>query len=130
MSAVIKLGDGKLLRIPGGKSNLVQGNPDYMGVRILQNRTVLVSGKDKGSEITDGVVNSSNSVVIYPDVEMHPRSYQVLVGYNPTLLEYGAVSCPSILSHFDISKLCMRFDAHRKVDLGELEYIFELYLID
>jgi len=130
MGAIIKLGDGRPLKVVGGQANFVKANPDFMGVRLLKTKVYQVGGKNDGEEIVDGKILTNQSVIVYPDINMQVRNYQFLVGYNPDLLEYGAVSCPGVVSSFDASKLCLRFDAAKKTDLSEFEYIFELYLID
>ena len=130
MGAIIKLGDGRPLKVVGGQANFVKSNPDFMGVRLLKTQVYKLGGREDGMEIKDNIIEAKQAVMIYPDINMQVKNYQFLVSYNPDLLEYGTVSCPGTVSSFDASKLCLRFDAVKKTRLDEFEYIFELYLID
>lgn len=134
MAAIVKLGTasntGGPLRLPIEARTGAVTTQDYMGVRISSIKIERVGGKEDSIISSDGIAHPRQTVLITPGFEMHPVKYQILVGYNPELLRYGTVSCPSIISYQMINKLALQFSAFKKVNLLDLDYIFELYMID
>lgn len=134
MSAIVKLGTasntGGPLGITNAGKDSVLPTKDYMGVRLSDVTMVKIGGKDHGGVITDNIIEARQTVLIRPAVEMLPRKYQILVSYNPLLLKYGIVSCPPIIAPSEVNNLSLQFTALKKIDLSDLEYFYELYMID
>ena len=84
-----------------------------------------------GSPVVDKVVMANQTVLIEPAYEVSPSNYRTLVSWNPQLPRLGAVVSPLTPvvrpGHKDVG-LIVR--ASKKLDLSELDHIFELYQID
>ena len=103
---------------------------DMFGLRIKPVTIEKLGGKEDGKLIEDGKIDTRQVVLITPAVSMKPTRYQILVGFNPELLKYGQISVPSVLNYYEVQNLTMQFTALRRTDLSNLDYIFELYMID
>lgn len=91
----------------------------------------IVSLKD-GEEILDGEIQANQKVIIYPEVNLIPSKYHCIVSSNPELVLKGASVSPltSIVRPTEEGKIALLVHAYKKIDLDDLEHIFELYQID
>ncbi len=128
-NALIKLGPG----LSGGPLGLgkeaipvAKLSPDMLSIRLPHGEVTILSGTKAGAANADGVVEANQRVLIKPYPESKARTYQIIVSYNPKLLEYGSVSVPTVLHPQMSAEICMHFHAAKKTDLNEFLYIFEL----
>jgi len=130
MSAFVKIvstsGTGSYLGIPANGKGLFKGTKDGMGLRSHARALISSKEDDSSEEITE--VKLNQLVKLVPPVQLKPKRYTVIVGFNPKLAEYGVVSNPGIFSEGD--EISIGFKASKNIDLKELSYIFTYYMID
>ncbi len=135
MGSVVQLGPGAGAgplgyKLPVGVKESVKFSKDLMGLRLRAGKITKLGGKEDGEEIEGKVIEVNQRVVIKAEGTFAARQYQAFIGVNPVLLGLGEVTTPGVMPATDLNYLCMQFKAFRKVDLAELLYLFEIYIID
>lgn len=127
MSAFVKLpqasGVGSYLGIPPEGKGLFKATKDTMG---LKSHAIAINSDGEVVEL--GEIKLNQSVILMPPVNLRPRRYTVMIGFNPALAEYGHVSNPVFFN--EGMPLRLFFKASKNVDLKELDYIFTYYMVD
>jgi len=133
MGSIVRLGPGK----SGGPLGITSHGldhtiltPQMRSLKFKSGDIVRVGGPNDGALITDGEVPANARVTIHLSTPVNPRRYEVLIGYNPELLKSGSVSCPNIIGPGRGDEIALHFHAGKKVNIRELDYIFELFMID
>lgn len=125
MSAFVKLpstsGVGSYLSIPEAGRGMFKGTKDSMGLKSH------AKAMDSEGEVVSSV-KLNQTVKLVPPVQLKPRRYTCIIGFNPKLAEYGQVSNPVFFNEGD--EISLGFKASKNVDLSELDYIFTYYMID
>jgi len=125
MSAFVKLvstsGAGSYLGIPMAGKGMFRSTKDSMGLRSHASAVT-----SEGEIVTE--VKLNQVVTLRPPVDIKPRRYTLMTGFNPELSKYGMVSNPGIFAEGD--EIFMTFKAFKNVDLAELSYIFTYYMVD
>lgn len=133
MAAIVRLGPGKSggpLGIPSEGLDHTILTPNMLALRFKHGTVTRLGGKQDGETITDGIIEANQTVLIEMPVMLRPRKYEVITSYNPNLLKHGIVSCPAVQSASDVEIVFLQFRALKKTDITELDYIFELRMID
>lgn len=128
-NALIKIGpglNGGPLGLGAEAQNVAKLSPDMLGIRIPHGDVTRLTGAQAGTLIEDGVIEANQRVLIMPFPKSKARTYQIIVSYNPKLLEYGSVSVPPVLHPQMSGDICMHFHAAKKTNLNDFMYIFEL----
>jgi hypothetical protein len=99
-------------------------------VKFKAGEIVRIGGQNDGEIITDGEVAANSRVIINLPTPVNPRKYETLITFNPELLKSGMVSCPHIAGPGEGEKIYLAFQAAKKINVSELDYIFELYMLD
>jgi hypothetical protein len=122
MSSLIKL-PTRYTFIQGAKE--ISPTSDNMGAR-LRGTGILLSGEDAGKQVTE--IKLNQLVKISPIGKINAGKYTIFVGFNPALAELGAVSCPAFCGNG--SEVSLVIKAYKNFSLSDLDYIFNIYLID
>lgn len=134
MNSIIKLGPGKSggpLGIPSEGNDLAKLSTQMRSMRFPAGAIERLSGGGKeGTEEVGTEIAANVKCLINMPVKLNPRKYEIIISYNPELLRYGAVSCPSMLIPEDGADIFLGFQAYKKIDLAQLDYVFELFMID
>ena len=130
MPAILKLGPHKSggpmgITSEGAEHTIM--SPSLRSIMFKAGPVILI--KDN-TVIESGEVEANQRVLITLPTDLFPRKYDILISYNPKLLEYGSVSCPPIVSADDKTEILLHFHAGKKTNLNDLEYVFNLYMID
>lgn len=108
----------------------VQYTRDRVGALLPLGTITQLTGQDAGSNIDGTELERGQLVRIRPPEGLiDPLRYQVIISWNPVLAELGTVQAPPIVQP-DEENIQLVFRPYKKVDLGELDYIFHLYMID
>lgn len=133
MSSFVRLGPGK----SGGPLGITSHGlghtiltPYMRSVKFKAGEIVRIGGQNDGEIITDGEVAANSRVIINLPTPVNPRKYETLITFNPELLKSGMVSCPHIAGPGEGEKIYLAFQAAKKINVSELDYIFELYMLD
>jgi len=130
MSSLVKLSPSfKPLNLLPEEREMVSPTSDQMGA-LIPCRAYLISGPEAGKEITDGIVQMRQIIRLEPIVNIRNKKYTLLVSYNPTLLDKGTVSCPSVLPPGEPVSLTVK--ANRNFELAEYtdQYCFIVYSLN
>ncbi len=65
-----------------------------------------------------------------PPVDYRATRYRFVVSPNPALLRLGHISGPGIVSKTELENVLFSFTAHKKVDLADLYWVFDVAAID
>jgi hypothetical protein len=126
MSAYVQLPPKyKYLGIPSSAAEQIRPTTDNMGARVPGIATLL-NGEDAGKLVNEAKINQLIKIV--PVVGINPGKYTLHIGWNPKLAEFGAVSCNPFAGQGTEVSLVIK--AYKNFDLSELDYIFNLYVID
>lgn len=129
MSSLVKLTPQyKALGILPEDRDKITPTADNLGALVAA-RVTLISGAEEGKELSDSV--KANQIVKFtPSVDINTSKYTILVGYNPSLAEFGAINCPSVLPPGEPISLVLR--AYKNFSLDEFTdmYTFIIYALD
>lgn len=131
LPAVVKAGTiAKARAIFGvGPDRPAELTTDGFGVRLPLSYIQRLGAKTTDSDT--GRVIKANSRALVMSGPLNPLRYHFLISFNPVLLNYGLVSCPSFISFKDIEGgVVLQFAAISQIDLSILDWIFELRAID
>lgn len=110
--------------ISGLTPSLVSPTRDNLGARISVPEAELLSGENKGEMVSEVKPNQ----LVRLRSGMGPRKFNGLVGYNPLLAELGDVSMSPVVQDGDHLELVIK--ARKGFHTGDLEYVFNLWVID
>lgn len=126
--------DGVFLQVQGPLAERQAGTKmeaDCKCMKFLTSKIELVDG----SAVIGTAIQPNQTVLIRPGLNMKPRDHRVLIGFNPELLKYGAVSHAVFVTQDDFKAhgdagIFIRFDCKRKVDLADLTYVIRLVSLE
>lgn len=131
MPALIKLGSQpNKLGITSLAREFITSTNDLMGLRMKHGKIVRVGGKEDGQAVEGQIIEANQQVLIYPAATISPVKYQVLVSINPALLKNGMFSHPHIIQPGEGEDIVVAYKAGRRTDLAEIDYMFNLYMVD
>ena len=133
VSSFVRLGPGK----SGGPLGITSHGlghtiltPYMRSVKFKAGKITRIGGQNDGELIEDGEIPANCKVIIELPTPINPRKYETLITFNPELLKSGMVSCPHVAGPGEGAKIFLAFQAAKKTVVSELEYVFELYMID
>lgn len=107
----------------------VMHGEDYFSIKIKSGVIVVVGGQKDGTVVD--TVETNQKVRIYPEVLLNPERLPIIMGYNRVLEEYGAVSVPFVLPpKLGAEEYYLSFKADKKINIKDLDFVFQIYLLD
>jgi hypothetical protein len=100
--------------------------PNTWGLQITKPLAVM---KGNGELLEGTEVSTNQRVVLNLGMIENPK-YQLLIKHNPLLAQYGQVQMDSMREPGEHGILLLYFKADRALDLGTLDWLVRLYLVD
>lgn len=135
-SSLVKVGmpgrAGQYLGLKSDSIGKVIPTKDNMGIRMRAGDVLVVAGKQDGTILSseNRVVEANQYVLISPEFIPAPYRYHVVITFNTALMEWGQVTCPSLIAPGHGDQIKIGFRASKKTDLNQFSHIFELYMLD
>lgn len=97
---------------------------DFLGVQVWEPVATLLNGENKGTEVEEVKLNQIAKI----KSKVGPRKFNAMVGFNPELAEYGAVSINPVLEDNDCLELVIK--AYKPFRLTDFPYIFTMWVVE
>lgn len=132
MAALVKINDHRVLRyirFEEALPTVSRITKSSMALEIEGGIVTLESGKDAGKEVSEGVIEPNQRASITMG-SINPFKYNPVISINPELLALADVRIPTVYEAGEERELVMHVTAHKKVDIGKLDWLVRMYIID